>query len=99
MMDFWHCHKPTLSDGNVVFTGADKGYAADNAIGPAPHVALVDNSHFLLHPPDCTGVRVSCFVNFSILLLLLGCICKAQIYSERSSGNKKEACSQQQSAL
>ncbi|KAL9099645.1 MAG: hypothetical protein Q9163_004886 [Psora crenata] len=57
MMDFWHCHKPTVREGEDALTGRDKGYAADNAIAPAAGVGLVDVSYFLLHPSDSTGIR------------------------------------------
>ena len=58
MMDFWHCHKPTVENGNQDTTGSTKGYAAANVLGPTPGVGLVDTSHFLLAETDCIGIRV-----------------------------------------
>ena len=58
MMDFWHCHKPTIENGNHDTAGSNKGYAAANVLGPRPGIGLVDTSHFLLAETDCIGIRV-----------------------------------------
>ena len=58
MMDFWHCHKPTVENGNHDTAGSTKGYAAANVLGPTPGVGLVDTSHFLLAETDYIGIRV-----------------------------------------
>ena len=87
MMDFWHCHKPTIENGNHDTAGSTKGYAAANVLGPIPGVGLVDTSHFLLAETDCVGIRV----------------CRSKSHNSIKSishddvlflflGNKKEAC-------
>ena len=58
MMDFWHCHKPTIENGSHDTAGSNKGYAAANVLGPRPGIGLVDTSHFLLAQTDCIGIRV-----------------------------------------
>ena len=61
MMDFWHCHKPSMPHSQDVLAADNKGYAAGNTIGPAAGVGLLDVSHFLLHPSNCTGITVRSF--------------------------------------
>lgn len=58
MMDFWHCHKPSAKNGDNVYDGSDKGYAAANALGPAAGVGLVDVSKLHFAAIDCTGLEV-----------------------------------------
>ena len=65
MMDFWHCHKPSIEDATHDNHSSMKGYAAGNDLGPTTGVGLVDISHFLLDERDCIGLQVchQLFVN------------------------------------
>ena len=67
MMDFWHCHKPTIENINHDTAGSTKGYAAANVLGPTSGVGLVDTSHFLLAETDCIGIRVCRSETLSLL--------------------------------
>ena len=58
MMDFWHCHKPSASNGDDEYVGSTKGYAAANALGPRAGIGLVDVSQLLVSNIDCTGIEV-----------------------------------------
>lgn len=59
MMDFWHCHKPDITEAaNVASEGSAKGYAAFNALEPRPGAALVDTLHIHIATNDCTGIEV-----------------------------------------
>ena len=83
MMDFWHCHKPTIEDDNNASAGSTKGYAASKVLGPTAGVGLVDVSYFLLADSDCAEALVCLrfyfefYASVSLVLFL---------------GNKKEAC-------
>lgn len=67
MMDFWHCHKPTIENSNHDTIGSTKGYAAANVLGPISGIGLVDTSHFLLAETDCIGIRVCRSETLSLL--------------------------------
>lgn len=82
MMDFWHCHKPSVNRGDDESAGSNKGYAAANALGPTPGVGLVDISHFLVSDIDCTGLEVGKPLSPKV----------ANDFSMSRKGNKKEAC-------
>ncbi len=58
MMDFWHCHKPSLEISNGISAGSTKGYAASNDLGPTSGVGVVDVGHFLVAKGDCIGLQV-----------------------------------------
>lgn len=82
MMDLWHCHKPSAKNGDNVYAGSDKGYAAANALGPTAGIGLVDASKLHFAAIDCTGLEVG----QSFLLPL------RTIFESSGKGNKKEAC-------
>lgn len=94
MMDFWHCHKPTVENGNDSSVGATKGYAASNALEPGAGVGLVDISHLIFLDANCTGVQVcktcppvNCQSNEHIYFI------HSELLSMRFGwANKKEAC-------
>lgn len=63
MMDFWHCHKPSVPKGDVASGhqenhlekagyGAKKGFMARSGVG------LVDMTNFILSANDCCGIKV-----------------------------------------
>ena len=58
MMDFWHCHKPSSSDGDDDHAASTKGYAAAHALGPTTGIGLVGVSHLLVSDMDCIGIKV-----------------------------------------
>lgn len=64
MMDFWHCHKPTIEDMANGSAGSTKGYAASNVLGPTTGVGLVDISCFHLAESDCTGIMVCIYPSY-----------------------------------
>ena len=64
MMDFWHCHKPTIEDIPNGSAGSTKGYAASNVLGPTTGVGLVDLSCFHLAESDCTGIMVCIYPSY-----------------------------------
>jgi len=61
MMDFWHCHKPTIPGKINKTVGSTKGYAAANVMCPCEGIGLVGVSDLLLARDDCIGVSVSAF--------------------------------------
>ena len=75
MMDFWHCHKPSVNTADDEYAGSGKGYAADNIIGPIAGTGLVDVSHFLVSSVDWIGLEV----DQSLFLYL-------RMYSARQKG-------------
>lgn len=78
MMDFWHCHKPSASNGDDEYAGGEKGYAAANALRPTAGIGLVDVSQLLVSDIDCTGLEVG-----QPLLLLLQMSSKCQEWATR----------------
>ena len=58
MMEFWHCHKPTIehADGHED-VAARKGYAASNKLMVSSRTGFVDTSHVLLAPTDCVNIE------------------------------------------
>ena len=64
MMDFWHCHKPSVQNGTSASTRLTKGYEASNTIGPVTGIGLIDISYFWFQPSDCIGVKVSSLTRF-----------------------------------
>ena len=57
LMDFWHCHKPSLIDGDDRAVSS-KGYAAANTLGPTTGTGLVNVTYLLVSSMDCTGIQV-----------------------------------------
>ena len=58
LMDFWHCHKPSATDGDDDHAGSSKGYAAANILGPTTGTGLVGVTYLLVSSMDCTGIQV-----------------------------------------
>jgi len=59
MMDFWHCHKPTIPESLNKTEGSTKGYAAANTLRPSEGIGFVGTSEVLLDRDDCIGMSVS----------------------------------------
>ncbi|KAF6236507.1 hypothetical protein HO173_005288 [Letharia columbiana] len=59
MMDFWHCHKPSVNNPDDENAGNNKGYAAANALGPTAGIGVVDVSQLLISDIDCTGLETT----------------------------------------
>lgn len=74
MMEFWHCHKPTVTKENSGIDGnangqdegktsddqlASRGYGANSTISAQSSVGFVDLTKFLFYGEDCQGLTVS----------------------------------------
>jgi ubiquitin-protein ligase E3 D len=68
MMDFWHCHKPSVHEPNCSTDsghrshdkahGSDRGYGANTKFTAQPRTGFVDMTTLLLAKPDCRGIEV-----------------------------------------
>jgi ubiquitin-protein ligase E3 D len=68
MMDFWHCHKPSVHEPNGSTDsgddphdkdhGVDRGYGANTKFAAQPMTGFVDLTTLLLAKPDCHGIEV-----------------------------------------
>lgn len=63
MMDFWHCHKPSVpkkgaANGYHDTHLEEKGYGANTRFMARRGVGFVDLTHFLLSKEDCPKVKV-----------------------------------------
>ena len=63
MMDFWHCHKPSVLSKSTASGHHDphleeKGYGAKTRFMARRGVGFVDLTYFLLAKEDCPGVKV-----------------------------------------
>jgi len=60
MMDFWHCHKPSVPKKGVTdgYHLEGKGYGANTRFMARRGVGFVDLTYFLLSQEDCPGVKV-----------------------------------------
>jgi hypothetical protein len=63
MMDFWHCHKPSVpkkgaANGHHDTHLEEKGYGANARFMARCGVGVVDLTYFLLSKEDCRGVKV-----------------------------------------
>lgn len=62
MMDFWHCHKPSmLKSGKESTTehadpNENRAYGANHRFLASPSVGFVDLRYFLLSENDCVGI-------------------------------------------
>ena len=68
MMDFWHCHKPSVQNGEQPSAGLDRGYSASNVMGPVLGTGLVDTSHLWFASGQCKGIEV-CDLSLSLSIL------------------------------
>jgi ubiquitin-protein ligase E3 D len=81
MMDFWHCHKPTVpepsgSDGHSHDDPAmGRGYGAHTKFSAQPKIGFVDLTTVLFAEEDCLGVEVrySYFLYLSLPMLVRTC--------------------------
>jgi DNA-directed RNA polymerase subunit RPC12/RpoP len=74
MMDFWHCHKPSIhepnsSDGSGGHSrdndpAMGRGYGANTKFSAQPKIGFVDLTTILLAEPDCVGIEVRTFLSF-----------------------------------
>lgn len=73
MMDFWHCHKPTVpeSSGSGEDAAMAKGYGANMKFAAQPEIGFVDLTTMLLAERDCVNVEVR--VSFIVILSSLAC--------------------------
>lgn len=57
MMDFWHCHKPSVDNekSNIM---VNRGYGANSKLTAQKEKGFVDMTTFLLSEEDCPGVKV-----------------------------------------
>jgi hypothetical protein len=75
MMDFWHCHKPTVKTNGTTQDDEhllSKGYGANTKFVAQSGVGKVDLTYFLLSNDDCTGLDVrnlSCYIVIFLTLL------------------------------
>jgi ubiquitin-protein ligase E3 D len=63
MMDFWHCHKPSVPKKGAANSYNDahleeKGYGANTRLMARRGVGFVDLTYFLLSKEDCPRVKV-----------------------------------------
>ena len=78
LMDMWFCHKPHENHQDNTSAAEAKGFSAKSKLRIAKGVGYVDVLSFLVHPDDCTGLKVGlprCFP-----------------HSIQNHGTKKEAC-------
>lgn len=59
MMDFWHCHKPSVQHESDPQAGSKKGYASSNALRPTKGIGLVDVLHLWISESNYVGFNVS----------------------------------------
>ena len=77
MMDFWHCHKPSVpqpsgSGNSHDDPAASRGYGANTKLTAQPKIGFVDLTTLLVAQADCLGVEVRYFsFVFGYLLLSL----------------------------
>ena len=86
MMDFWHCHKPYVTEDSPGTNASTKGYAASNGFVPMPGVGFVDELHLRMSSNNCVGIEVSTVSRQGPPPWWSRCA---------YMGNKKEACPRQ----
>lgn len=84
LMDLWFCHKPHENHNDDAQAAESKGFSAKSALGMAPGVGLVDLLSFLVHPEDCSEVKVSYALSLA---------------RSHNTGTKKETCHSLRSAV
>ena len=59
LMDLWFCHKPHENHQDDPRAAESKGFSDKSTLGIASGVGLVDSLSFLVHPDDCSELKVS----------------------------------------
>jgi ubiquitin-protein ligase E3 D len=58
LMDLWFCHKPHEGHHDESGPAESKGFSARSKLGVVPGVGFIDVVSFLVHPDNCSGIKV-----------------------------------------